>query len=61
MKIKLNGIFDCNIDDKYWFVILALLAAILMRDKMKYKHETDMAKHVENMKKLDVMNLNLIE
>lgn len=61
MKIKLNGIFDCNIDDKYWFVILALLAAILMRDKMKYKHETDMAKHAENMKKLDVMNLNLIE
>lgn len=61
MKIKLNGIFDCNIDDKYWFVILALLATILMRDKMKYKHETGMAKHAENMKKIDVMNLNLIE
>lgn len=61
MKIKLTGIFDCDIDNKYWFVVLALLATILMRDKMKYKYETDMAKHEENMKKLDVMNLNLIE
>ena len=61
MRIKLNGIFDCDIDNKYWFVVLALLVTILMRDKMKYMHETDMAKHEENMKRLDVMNLNLME
>lgn len=61
MKIKLNGIFDCDIDNKYWFVVLILLATILMRDKMRYNHENDMAKHEENMKKLDVMNVNLIE
>ena len=61
MKIKLNGIFDCDLDNRYWFVVLFLLAAIIIRDKMKYTHETEMAKHEENMKKLDIMNLNLIE
>ena len=61
MNIKLNGVFGLDIDDKYWFILLFLLAAIIIRDKMKYMHENDMAIHEENMKKLDTMNLNLIE